>query len=85
MEPIHSVNICVHLKRWLMNITIFNFIFYKEKYQDTPESSKFTKVPLRPKNCTLYKVFIHSNLQALLTKDGRNGPKLALFTKYLSV
>ena len=54
----------------------------------------FTWMPLEVPNLlndpyvqkiTLYKVIIHSNLQALFTKDGRNGPELALFTKDLSV
>ena len=54
----------------------------------------FTRMPLEVPNLpnypyvqknTLYKVIIHSNLQALFAKDGRNGPELALFTKDLSV
>ena len=54
----------------------------------------FTKMPLEVPNLpnypyvqknTLYKVIIHLNLQALFTKDGKNEPKLALFTKDLSV
>ena len=68
-------------------------IYIWEKYQDTPGSSSI-RMPLEVPNLpnypyvqkiTLYKVFIQSNLQPLLTKDGRNGPKLALFTKDLSV
>ena len=54
----------------------------------------FTRMPLEVPNLpnypyvqkiTLYKVIIHSNLQALFTIDGRNGPELALFTKDLIV
>ena len=56
----------------------------REKYQDALASSKFPNYPYVQK-ITLYKVIILSNLQALFTKDGRNGPKLALFTKDLSV
>ena len=71
-----------------------HMFYFREKYQDTPGSSSIyqnapgsSKLPNYPhvQKSTLYKVIIHSNLQALFTKDGRNGPELALFTKDLSV
>ena len=70
-------------RTWLSEISLMGFTYNlggiknREKYQDTPgsssiyqkapESSKFTKLPLYKKN-TLYKVIIHSNVQALFIR-----------------
>ena len=69
-------------------------VISREKYQDTLKVCLFTRMPLEVPNLpnypyvqkiTLYKVTIHSNLQTLFTKDGRNGPEVALFTNDFSV